>query len=170
METTRGVRAKYYSDLWLLVIGAFKLVKCVLLLVTALASLQLLHGDSTQLLVHWTKELHFDPSNRYIHHVIRELGLLDERRLELLGIGSLFYAVLFFIEGLGLLLRKVWAEYLTAFITATFIPFEILELVKRFTAVRLTLVLLNGIIVVYLVVRIMNQRRAAQLEGHPELP
>ena len=170
METSHGVRAKHYSDRWLLAIGAFKLVKCALLLVTGLATLQLLHGDSTQLLVRWTKELHFDPSNRYIHHAIKELGLLNERRLAELGIGSLVYAVLFFIEGFGLLLRKVWAEYLTALITTTFIPFEVIELAKRFTVIRLIVVLLNIAVVVYLVVRIINQRRAAKLEGHAEMP
>ena len=37
----------------------------------------------------------------------------------------------FFDEGVSLLLRKRWAEYFTVIVTASFIPLEIYELVKK---------------------------------------
>ena len=60
------------------------------------------------------------------------------------------------MEGVGLVLRKRWAEYFVIIVTAIFIPLEIYELVQRFTLIRCGLLLANAAIVWYL---IRNLRR-----------
>jgi uncharacterized membrane protein (DUF2068 family) len=63
----------------------------------------------------------------------------------------------FIVEGVGLLLRRRWAEYLAVIATASFLPLEIYELVERVEASRALLVLAN--LVVYLVARLGAERR-----------
>ena len=77
----------------------------------------------------------------------------------LLSVGTLFYSALFFTEGIGLLLRKRWAEYFTIISTGAFIPLEIYELLKHVTPVKILLMILNVAIVVYLVLRLRKERR-----------
>lgn len=150
---------KTRSDLALILIGLFKLIKSVLLCIAGFGALQLMNTDVLKVVAGWTSALHFDPSGHYIHQLLRFVTPLSYRQLELLGIGSFVYAILFLIEGTGLLLQKLWAEYLTTVITSTFIPFEILELYRRFTGVRLVLLLVNLWIVLYLIMRIRKTRR-----------
>ncbi len=43
---------------------------------------------------------------------------LDDRKLKAIGAGTFFYAALLLTEGIGLLLRRRWAEYFTVIVTA----------------------------------------------------
>jgi uncharacterized membrane protein (DUF2068 family) len=70
------------------------------------------------------------------------------KELSALGAG---YAVLFLTEGTGLLFRKRWAEWLTIVATSSLMPFEVYELIKQFTAVRLLALLVNAAVVLYLI-------------------
>ncbi|PYN77642.1 MAG: hypothetical protein DMD96_23070 [Candidatus Rokuibacteriota bacterium] len=61
-----------------------------------------------------------------------------------------FYSALFLSEGIGLLLRKRWAEYFTVIVTGSLIPLELYEIARRPTGVRVAVSLLNVSIVWYL--------------------
>jgi uncharacterized membrane protein (DUF2068 family) len=102
--------------------------------------------------------LRFDPHNHHIEKLLAKLGMIDERRLEELSVGTFFYAGLFLTEGIGLALRKRWAEYLTIVSTASLLPLEIYELAKRLTAGRIVLLLINLAVVAYLVIEVRRTR------------
>jgi uncharacterized membrane protein (DUF2068 family) len=88
--------------------------------------------------------------------ILREVDkLLNLRRgtLGVLAFTALVYCVVEGTEAVGLWLERRWAEYLTALATAGFLPFEIDELVKRVTVVRLGALVLNVVVLVYLVWR-----------------
>lgn len=76
---------------------------------------------------------------------------LKSGTLELLIITAVIYAVVEGAEAVGLWYERRWAEYLTAVATAGFIPFEILELLKKVTVVRVSALVVNVAIIVYLV-------------------
>ena len=61
-----------------------------------------------------------------------------------------FYSALFLSEGIGLLLRKRWAEYFTVIVTGSLILLELYEIARRPTGVRVAVSLLNVSIVWYL--------------------
>ena len=63
-----------------------------------------------------------------------------------------------FTEGIGLLLRRRWAEYFTIIMTALFIPLEIYELIERLTLTRVVVLVINSVIVWYLVERIRKAK------------
>ena len=67
------------------------------------------------------------------------------------------YAGLFLTEGIGLWLAKRWAEWFTAIITGSLIPFELYETLHRPTAIRILVLLLNLAVLAYLIRRIMRK-------------
>ena len=46
-------------------------------------------------------------------------------------------------EGIGLLMRKHWAEYFTVISTAVFIPLEVYEIFHRFTLTKVGVLAVN---------------------------
>ena len=83
---------------------------------------------------------------------------MTPKQLRELSVGTFIYAGLYLTEGLGLVTRKHWAEYLTTLSTALFIPLEAYEMYRHFTWVRLVLLLVNAAIVCYLAARIKHRR------------
>ena len=134
----------------LLVIAVFKILKGLVLICVAVGALRLLHKDVAHEVARWIDVFRVDPDNHFIHRVLEKLSILDDRRLKELSVGTFFYAGLFLTEGIGLALRKRWAEYLTIIATASFIPLEVYELARRPTVPRAGALLINVAVVVYL--------------------
>ena len=151
-------KRKGSRGLW--VIAAFKLVKGLGLLILAIGVLNLLHKDVAAEAERWINFLRFDPHNHHIEKLLAKLGRIDERRLEESSVGTFFYAGLFLTEGIGLALRKRWAEYLTIVSTASLLPLEIYEITKHVTTVKIGLLLINIAVVVYLVKEVRRTRSA----------
>ena len=86
------------------------------------------------------------------------VGRLDEffslRRgtLHLIGAGLAVLAVIEGVEAVGLWYRKRWAEYLTFVVTTALIPLEIYELTAYVSWFKVTALVLNLAIVIYLLV------------------
>lgn len=150
------------SDLVLYLIAAFKLVKATLLFLVGAGALRLARdGDAEGELVRWIEALNLDPGNRHIHRVLAVLGAASEKRLREIGAGTFVYAAVFLVEGVGLALRRPWAERLTVLVTLSFVPIELYELFRRPTAPRALSIPVNLAVVAYLVARLASERRQA---------
>jgi uncharacterized membrane protein (DUF2068 family) len=66
--------------------------------------------------------------------------------------------VLELVEGVGLLYRKRWAEWLTVVATSLLIPVELYELVRHVSVLKAGGVAVNIVIVVYLY-RVVSRKR-----------
>jgi uncharacterized membrane protein (DUF2068 family) len=141
----------------LLLIGIFKLFKAALLVIAGIGAARLLHKDVAATVQHWTHLLRVDPDNHYIHALLVKVLRVSPRQLRELSIGTFVYAGLFATEGVGLLLRKRWAEYFTIVTTGALMPLEIFELAHRFTITRLVVLIVNALIVWYLVRRVRSR-------------
>jgi uncharacterized membrane protein (DUF2068 family) len=146
------------SDAGIILIGLFKLMKATTLLVAGIGILKLLHHDVATVVTHWVERLRLDPDNYYIHRGLGRIFRVTPKQLRELSVGTFIYAGLYLTEGLGLVTRKHWAEYLTTLSTALFIPLEAYEMYRHFTWVRLVLLLVNAAIVCYLAARIKHRR------------
>jgi uncharacterized membrane protein (DUF2068 family) len=148
---------KQAGDLWIVLIGIFKLVKGISLLILGIGLLRLLHRDVASSVTHWIEVLRLDPDNHFIHGALVRIFRVTPKQLKELSAGTFIYAAVFLTEGTGLLLRKHWAEYLTVVSTALFIPLEVYEIYHRFTVVRAGVFAINVAIVWYLVLRIKRR-------------
>jgi len=82
---------------------------------------------------------------------LRRLFAVSTANLYMLGIAVTAYAVLEGVEAAGLWFGKRWAEYLTFIATVVFVPYEIYELTKSISALKIVTLVINLAIVVYLV-------------------
>jgi len=135
--------------LWL--IGVFKLAKGLILVVVGLGTLHLVHRDVSETAAMITRRFHLAPGNRYLDLAVSRLLSLDARQLRAISVGTFFYAALLLTEGVGLLLRRRWAEYFTVIVTGSFIPLELYELTRRISTTRVMVLAVNVAIVWYLV-------------------
>jgi uncharacterized membrane protein (DUF2068 family) len=142
--------------LWL--IAAFKVFKGIVLLTVGIGALKLLHKDVAAEFARWADIFRVDPNNRYIHRLLVGLLTLDARKLREFSVGTFFYSGLLLTEGIGLALRKRWAEYVTIISTGCFLPLEIYELSKRLSWPRIVVLILNVAVVIYLVVEVRRNR------------
>jgi uncharacterized membrane protein (DUF2068 family) len=143
----------------LFLIALFKLFKALLLIAVGIGALKFLHKDLAATALHWVQVLRADPDNRIIHGFLVKIFRVTPKQLKELSLGTFIYAGLFATEGIGLLLRKHWAEYFVIVTTALFIPLEVYELAKHFTVVKLAVTVINVLIVWYLVVRVRSRSK-----------
>jgi uncharacterized membrane protein (DUF2068 family) len=143
----------------LFLIGLFKLFKATLLIAIGIGAVKFLHKDLATTVLHWAQVLHVDPDNRYLHGIMVKIFRVTPKQLKALSAGTFIYAGLFLTEGVGLLLRKHWAEYFTIITTGAFIPLEIYELARHFTVTKLVVTAINVLIVWYLVARVRSRSK-----------
>ena len=152
-QKTKGSRG-------LLLVAAYKLIKGVALLALGIGALRLLHRDVAAELARWIDLLRIDPQNHYIQNFVARIAKVDTRKLKELSIGTFLYSGVFLTEGVGLALRKRWAEYLTILTTASLLPLELYEIAKRFSTAKIFVLLVNIAVVVYLVYEVRRTRNA----------
>ena len=148
-------------------IAVFKFIKGAVLLALALGALSFLHKDLASEVGHWLDQLRIDPDNQFIGALLSKLQLVHTKELRELSALGAAYAALFLTEGTGLLFRKHWAEWLTIVATSSLMPFEIYELVKEFTSVRLFALLVNAAVVLYLIYVVRQKERGNKGPSSP---
>jgi len=97
------------------------------------------------------EELGLGAGRRFIAELIGRL--LTTPHQTTLGLAVMAYALLEGTEGVGLWLRRRWAEYLTVLATGFLIPYEVLEVIRRTTLLRVGALLVNVAVVGYLAYR-----------------
>ena len=149
--------SKASGDLWIILIGLFKLAKAVGLLIVGIGLLKLIHRDVAATVAHWVERFRVDPDNRHIHQALSRVLRVTPRQLKEISAGTFIYAGVFLTEGIGLLMRKHWAEYMTIISTSLFIPLELYEIIERFTLIRVLVMAINVAIVWYLFLRLKKK-------------
>jgi uncharacterized membrane protein (DUF2068 family) len=142
----------------LLFIALFKLTKGVLLLIVAIGAHKLLHRDVADTVAHWVDIFRVDPDNRYIHRLLARALAVTPAQLKAASVGTFIYSGLLLTEGIGLLLRKGWAEYFTIITTAGLIPLEVYEIVHHLTIAKIVILAVNVAIVAYLIARVRSHK------------
>ncbi len=160
MAKTRKTRARSPSRKGLWLIAIFKLLKGLILLAVGIGALSLLHENVAARVTDWITALRVeDPQNHFIHIAMRKLWSVDDTKLVEISAGTFFYAALMLTEGVGLALHKRWAEYFTVFVTGSFIPLEIYELILNFSITKIVVIAVNVAVVVYLVIVLRQHER-----------
>jgi uncharacterized membrane protein (DUF2068 family) len=89
-------------------------------------------------------------TNHGIVHDLRSLFAISITSLYLVGVAIAAYAVMEGVEAVGLWLGKRWAEYLTFVATIVFVPYEVYELVKSVSTLKVLTLVVNLAVAVYL--------------------
>lgn len=142
--------ARHPSDRLLPWIAAERTLRGLLLLGAGVYLLSQGGASLSATAVHIARLVELDPRRPFIHHLIAKLGSLSHHEVTLSGIGALGYGVLELVEGVGLFLRKRWAEWLTVVATSLLVPLEIYELANKPSWLKAAGLAVNLLIVLYL--------------------
>ena len=153
------------NPLGLRLIGGFKLACGLLLVALGVGIFRGANGDLAGEAAGWISKLKVDQDNRYIHSAIEKISNVSPRQLHAIGAGTFLYALLYLVEGVGLLLRKHWAEYLTVVATGLFVPLEVFEVFRKPTAVRIGILAINLAILAYLVYQLRSRREGNEMSS-----
>src|ERR1700677_2933056 len=151
---------------WLMLIAAFKLAQALLFIAAGVSVLRLMHHDLPEMVLRWARHMHFSPESHFVDFILDRVAIVNDRVLRRFGVGLFAYATLGTVEGIGLYLEKAWAEYMTLGITASFLPWEIFEVFRRITAVRLALLVVNVLVFLYLL-KVVVERERQKRNGEP---
>jgi len=140
-------------DRIVLLIAIFKLAKAITLIAAGIGAFRLLDPAVAERVERWLAQVQLASGRR----IMAFLSRADDHKIEALGTLAFAYAILFLVEGTGLLMRKRWAEWFTIIITGSLLPFEIYEIFKGVSAAKVATVVLNAAVVIYLVIRVRKR-------------
>jgi len=156
MQTSSGAAPKRFGLLRL--IAVYKLGKVLLMLAAAYGVLRMRDASFLARVYSWASTLPYGLEQDVVKKGLAWFSGLKPSRIDALGWVTLAYAAIFAVEGVGLWLRKRWAEWLTTLVTASLIPLEIYELVVRPSFGKATVLVLNVAIVWYLIIQLRTSR------------
>jgi len=149
-----------WEDFVLRLIAFWKLLHAVFFTAVGFGLLRLRHHNVVDFLNnHLIIPYHLNPESRFVDWMLAQGEKVNPHMLLLAGWAAFLYAALFFAEGIGLYLRRHWAEYLVVIVTGSLLPLEIYEVFHKFADWKLVAVIGNLLIVSYLVHRLVLDAR-----------
>jgi uncharacterized membrane protein (DUF2068 family) len=151
----------------LILIAGYKFLCALLFVMVGLGAFHLLHRDIDDFAWHALVEvLHRNPESRVVNFLLEKAELLNDPMLRRIGFGAFLYGAVCVAEGIGLYLEKTWGEMLTLLITASFLHFEIHELFRRVTSVRVGALAINLLVLAYLLFLVIQKGTRHAKEAH----
>jgi uncharacterized membrane protein (DUF2068 family) len=148
------------APLGLRLIAAAKIAKGAAFAGLALGVFGLVHKNLEDVARHFVQVVRISPENHYVELLLVKLGVVDPATVRRLGELTALDATIQLLEGLGLWFGAWWAEYLVVISTGLFVPEECLGTLRRFTWVRLTVLLINLAMFVYVAQLVLKRHRA----------
>lgn len=143
--------AKRSGNQALTAIGIFKLAKAALFLAAAIGVFSVLHHDTQDEARKLLRVLRISGDRQFAKDVLIKADLITVPKKKLITALLTFSGLMFTVEGVGLLLRKSWAEYFTIILTSLGIPWELYEIIRHPTGLKFAVLVVNLLIVGYLI-------------------
>ena len=156
---------KHTHDRGLLLIGLFKLGKSLLFFAIGVGVVKLLHKDIGDVVMRVAMALKFDPESGLVAMVLNKADLIDVHKLKLISAAAFGYSAVALTEGVGLVLEKVWAEYLTLSLTIAFLPWEVFEIARKPNVFRIGVFVINLAVLWYLVWLLRRKKSSAPVRA-----
>ena len=163
-QNTQRSRTRHSHDRWLVLIGAFKILEGLLFVLLGLGVIRLLHRDIAEILLRAATAFRLDPESRFVNFLLEKVQMLTPHKMRLISMGIFLKSGIDFAEGIGLALEKTWAEWLTIGLTASFLPWEVFEILRHFSWIKVALCVINVLVLIYLLW--IQQKRLRALHSH----
>ena len=143
----------------LLLIAFYKFLHALFFIAIGVGAHRLLHKDLADEIDLFARHLRFDPESRLVSFVLEKASLVNDPLLRRIGFFAFCYAAVTLVEGIGLYLEKAWGEFLTLAITASFLPWELFEIYRHVTWIRIGLFAINILVFLYLLDLVLARAR-----------
>ena len=155
-----------HHNKWLVLIAAYKLLQALLIALIGLGARHLVGKDVGDELSTLADHLRFNPESHLVNFVLDKASLVSDPLLRRIGLVAFSFATISAVEGIGLYFEKIWAEYLTLAITASFLPWELFEIVRRITLIRVSLLAVNLLVFFYLLQLVTIREKQRRKDKH----
>jgi uncharacterized membrane protein (DUF2068 family) len=143
----------------LLLIAVYKFFHALFFFAIGMGAHRLLHKDIADQIELFARHMRFNPESRLVIFILSKASVVNAPVLERISLIAYCYASVTLVEGIGLYLERAWGEFLTLAITASFLPWEILEIFRRLTWIRVGLLTINILVFVYLLQLVIGRAR-----------
>jgi uncharacterized membrane protein (DUF2068 family) len=125
----------------------FETAKGLLVLFAGSGLLMLIHKDIHSVAEQFVRLLHLNPAKHYPRIFLDAVTHLTDLQLWALAFSALSYAVVRFAEAYGLWFHRQWAEWFGFLTGGMYIPLELYEMLHGVTWIKLTILLINLVVV-----------------------
>ena len=143
----------------LLLIAIYKFLHALFFIGIGIGAHRLLHKHLADEIDLFARHLRFNPESRLVNFLLEKASLINDPVLRRIGFFAYCYAAVTLVEGVGLYLEKAWGEFLTLAITASFLPWELFEIFRHITWIRVGLFAINILVFVYLLKIVVDRAR-----------
>ncbi len=140
-------------------VAVFEATKGLLVLLAGFGVLELIHKDLHLVAEQLVRHLHINPARHYPQIFMDAINHLNDARLWVLALSALLYAIVRFVEAVGLWKERQWAEWFGLLTGGMYIPLEAFEIMREVTWPKAVVLIVNSVIVVFLA-------RALYRSGH----
>lgn len=148
-RSRRGVR----------VVAALEAAKAAIVLVAGSGLLWAIQADAARTVEELVGHMHLNVAKGFPRVFADLAGDISNVQLWLLASGAFGYSLLRGIEAFGLWRQRRWAEWFSVASGCLYVPFELFELVRGVTSLRLATLLLNLGIVAYMAYTLRQSSR-----------
>jgi uncharacterized membrane protein (DUF2068 family) len=119
------------ATFWIRTIALFEGAKGLLVLCAGTGLIYLVDKDVQSLAARLIAHLHLDPAHHYPSIFLKAADNATPERLRILALGAFLYAAFRIAEGVGLWMRRRWAEWLAVATGLIYVPFEVAAFIHR---------------------------------------
>jgi uncharacterized membrane protein (DUF2068 family) len=131
-------------------VALFEAIKGTLALFAAFGLLAIIPAEAREDAVELIGRLHLNPGKNYPSVFVRLMENAANTQLWLIAGLVVVYALVRFLEAYGLWRSRAWAEWVAAVSGTIYIPFEIYEISRGVSSIKVAALVLNITIVAYM--------------------
>ena len=143
------------------VVAVFEAVKGIAAVAVGAGVLSLLHRNVADVAGQLAKHLHLNPAKNHPQVFVDLASRIQDTHLRVIAVGAACYAALRLVMAWGLWFERSWAEWLTAASAGIYVPFEVYELCRGVTGLKLA-TLLGNLLIIAVMIFVIRRRKAAQ--------
>ncbi len=161
-KLSRGIGGRRrHHDTGLHIVAMFEAAKGAVVILAGLGLLALIHRDVQKVAENIVRHLHLNPAMHFPRIFLDAAAATTDTRLWVLASTAILYALVRFVEAYGLWRKQSWAEWFGVISGGLYLPMEIYELTVSVSAVKLSILIVNLIVVGWLS-RVLWQTRSGR--------
>jgi uncharacterized membrane protein (DUF2068 family) len=140
-------------------IAVLEATKGLVIMAAGFGLLSFLGKDADEFAEQLVVRAHLNPAHHYPQIFIQAMAEVTDSGLWLLAGIAALYSTVRFVEAYGLWNERRWAEWLAALSGGIYIPFEVYEIIRQVTWIRVSALVINVAIVAYMAWLLTESRR-----------
>lgn len=134
--------------------------KGALVLLTGFGLLSLIHKDVHLAAIELVQHLHLNPASHYPEIFLYVSNHVTDIQLWAIAIDAMLYAIIRLVEAVGLWMQLQWAKWFGLLTGGIYIPVELYDVIQVVTLAKVSVLVVNVIIVAYLLFSVLKHKKA----------